>query len=180
MQALKFKLARESLFYSVEEAATLVGKVDVAIWRAWEEGNAPIPESVHEKMIDLIGWRRSIMVKFFERGKEDIAQGVKPGSKLYVTFWYERQEDFIREQNMEAIYHRPMQSAFSEIGILMQHEVALIPYDEDEFTRFLDGRERTREIREEWDQIKALEYVQKIKQSALESGDNPPRKRTLM
>lgn len=130
MMPLELQALRRYLFFSVAEAAELIGHVSPRAWQYWERGERPIPEAVAQEMRRLVGWRAEA-VRQAELAITEMSRAGADGEAAPVKLvWYPTLDDWLRGQKMPPELWRPYCSAAAEISA--RYGVAIVAPDERE------------------------------------------------
>ena len=119
MNKTELEAMRRLLFFSVAEAAELIGDVTPRSWQYWERGKREIPQDVFEKIKLLGEWRQSAIEALrSEIARANREQGGMPS--VIELRWFEAMEDWIKTPSPGGEprlpeYWRPHQSALAQI-----------------------------------------------------------------
>ena len=125
---IELQALRRHLFFSVAEAAELIGHVSPRAWQYWERGERPIPEAVAQEMRRLVGWRAEAVRQAELAITEMSRAGADGGAAPVNLVWYQTLDDWLRWQNMPPELWRPYCSAAAEISA--QYGVAIVAPDD--------------------------------------------------
>lgn len=98
---------RRLLFFSVDEAADLIGHVSPRSWQYWERGERTIPQDVADTLRFLVEWRAKAIETVESVTRE---QSRKRPIIEITSMWYATPEEWLATGRPE-IYWRPQQSA---------------------------------------------------------------------
>ncbi|MRR50809.1 MAG: DUF1870 family protein [Rhodocyclaceae bacterium] len=137
---------RRLLFFSVEEAALLIGDVSPRSWQYWERGERSIPDDVAETITRLCDWRDQAIW-----AAEETIRGQKrarKGAPDLVMVWYQTLDDWATLPQREPLLWRPQCSVVAEIAA--RHGATLVTFDGPAYAAWLGGREDTEVLRSAW------------------------------
>ncbi|MDR0587951.1 MAG: YdiL family protein [Burkholderiales bacterium] len=146
MDGNRLKMTRQSLHFPIEEIAPIVGEVDVMTWHGWESGSQPVPKYVEQRLFEMTEWRRETIKTYVISFKE----GESKGYEIFPILWYDNFEDFSREEGIPGTYFHVWQSVIAEVMMVFPEKLALVPFDREDYLKFLNGRTPTAETRNEW------------------------------
>ena len=133
---------RRLLFFSVDEAATLVGRVSVRSWQYWERGERAIPEDVRNAILHLADWR--------QRALGAARQQIKPtprGARLAMV-WYNTLDDWATLSEREPEYWRPQCSVLAELAA--EFGADLVCFNAPAYRAWLGNRKDGEPMRGAW------------------------------
>lgn len=137
---------RRLLFFSVEEAAALIGGVSPRSWQYWERGERPIPADVIETMRRLTDWR----AKALDAARKSLAglqarHGPAEGIRLV---WYQTADDFATVDGFDPLLWHPHCSVIAELAAMFGAE--LIAFNAPAYTAWLGKRKDSEALRGAW------------------------------
>jgi len=152
MDGLTLHAFRRIMFFSVEEAALYVGKVSPEAWRMYENGEAAVPEETMELVAHLLRW--------YEDTYSGMLGSIETHSHVAMT-WYATIEDWLEQPGNRKVREifslgcikamwRPCQAVVARIAADFFGKVALVKFDLDLYSRWLDGRKDNTEMRGLW------------------------------
>lgn len=133
---------RRLLFFSIEEAALLVGRASARSWQYWERGERSIPGDVSKTVLALVRWRDQALAAT----RKQIA-AMPPGAKLALV-WYNTLDDWATVEGREPEYWRPQCSVLAEVAA--EFNAALIRFDAPAYRAWLGNRKDTEAMRGAW------------------------------
>lgn len=87
LPSLDIRAVRQLMFYTVPEAAALIGKTSEQNWAAYESGEAAMPESIAELFCAILDWRKSTLM-----GSQTWLKA--HGDTNLCLLWYETLDDW--------------------------------------------------------------------------------------
>lgn len=141
MNNIELQALRRLLFFTQQEAATLVSGTSHRAWQHWEDGKRAVPLDVSESIAALANWRVLAI-----RAAHDAMQHAPDIPKVMV--YYERMVDWVGEP----IKWRPHQSACAH---LISFDVKLVAFDSVNYKQWLGDREDSSSLRGAWAAFKA-------------------------
>lgn len=139
MNAQTLQALRGLLFFSVPEAAHMIGGVGERTWRYWEGGRTAIPEDVIDTIYQLAYQRRLIINNALEVFKQTPA-----GAGIVLTY-YEHLDDWLDEP----ILWRVHCSAMAELAS-QNKNVVLSKFNSVAYNNWLNGRVDDQSLRSAW------------------------------
>jgi len=137
---------RRLLFFSVPEAATLIGRVTERSWRMWEHGERTIPNDVQESIVDLCHWRAQALTT---AEKQIAALHVRHGPAASVALlWYQSLDDWATLPGREPAQWRPQCSVVAELAA--RHGARLVAFDGPAYAQWLGQRKDSEAMRASW------------------------------
>ena len=133
---------RRLLFFSVDEAAAMIGGVSPRSWQFWERGDRTIPQDVIDTLQHLCAWRE----KAIAAGSAQIAKAPQ-GSDL-ALIWYGSADDWASMPDRAPMYWRPHCSAAAQLAA--RHGAQLVAFDAPAYAAWLGQRTDTETKRGEW------------------------------
>lgn len=119
MNKTELESLRRLLFFSVSEAAELIGGVTPRSWQYWEQGKREIPCDVSVKIMRLVKWRKSVLDALrAEIARANMEQGGMPSA--IELRWFETLDGWVQTPSPGGEprlpeYWRPHQSALAQI-----------------------------------------------------------------
>lgn len=144
---------RRLLFFSVEEAALLIGGVSPRSWQYWERGERSIPADVAETVRRLCAWRAQAIAAADSSLRELRGRGGREAALVLV--WYQTLDDWATLPGREPLQWRPQCSAIAEIAA--RHGARLVQFDGAEYAAWLGDRQDSESLRGAW----AAHHIQK-------------------
>ena len=133
---------RRLLFFSVDEAAAMIGGVSPRSWQFWERGDRTIPQDVIDTLQHLYAWQEKAIVA----GSAQIAKAPQ-GSDL-ALIWYGSADDWTSMPDRAPMYWRPHCSAAAQLAA--RHGAQLVAFDAPAYAAWLGQRTDTETKRGEW------------------------------
>jgi len=137
---------RRLLFFSVPEAAALIGGVTERSWRLWEDGGRPVPEDVADTILALIAWRAQAIATA-SAALTDLQARHGPASGAALV-WYARLDDWATLPGREPAQWRPHCSACAEM--VARHGARLVEFDGPVYAAWLGKRKDSEAMRGAW------------------------------
>lgn len=137
---------RRLLFFSVEEAALLIGDVSPRSWQYWERGERNIPADVIETVQRLCAWRAQALAGA-EAGIRDL-QGRHGPQAETVLVWYQTLDDWATLPEREPLLWRPQCSVIAELA--SRQGAGLVTFDGPAYSGWLGKRADTESARGAW------------------------------
>lgn len=137
---------RRLLFFSVPEAAVLIGGVAEQTWRRWEAGSRAVPDDVAQRVNDLVGWRDLAIGKV-----TDLIN--RSGGAGAALVWYSSMDDWASLPGREPVLFRPHQSACATLLAARDgrpHCCSLVVFNGPVYAAWLGGREDSETARSAW------------------------------
>jgi len=155
MTPTSLKALRNLLFFTVQDAAQFIAAspdqpqgVSDLVWQQWEDGSAPIPESVVTRIKELNEWRSMALDATADNIRVQMREkGGKPESIFVI--WYNRLEDWTSMPNREPVMWRLQQAVCASL-LGMFSIIKLIPFDAAAYSTWLSGRDDSESLRAEW------------------------------
>jgi hypothetical protein len=123
MNQYEIQAVRKLLFFSVEEAATLVANVQPRTWQRWEDGTRNVPEDVAHKLCDLLAWRSAAILA--AETQIDAAADLHGEAERITLFWFESLADWLGENPDKPEYWRPHQSVLAAVSAAKKCAIVL-------------------------------------------------------
>lgn len=137
---------RRLLFFSVEEAAVLIGDVSPRSWQYWERGERNIPADVIDTIERLCAWRaQAIATADAQMAELQASHGVHGKA---VLVWYQMLDDWITLPENEPQHWRPQCSVVAELAA--RHGARLVTFDGPAYAAWLGNRKDSERMRAAW------------------------------
>ena len=137
---------RRLLFFSVPEAATLIGQVTERSWRMWEHGERTIPQDVQQAIVDLCQWRAQALATAEKKIAE--IQGRHGPAASVALLWYQSLDDWATLPGREPAQWRPQCSVVAEL--VARHDAQLVAFDGPAYRQWLGHRKDSEQLRGAW------------------------------
>lgn len=139
---------RRLLFFSVEEAATLIGGVSQRSWQFWERGDRTIPEDVIEHIRSLCAWRAQALTT---AENQIAALQARHGPAASVALiWYQSLDDWTTLPGREPALWRPQQSVCAAVLAEFPDRLRLVRFDPPAYSAWLAERQDSETMRGQW------------------------------
>lgn len=138
MNGKTLQALRGFLFFTVPEAARMIGAVQERSWRRWEYDGAPVPADVQETILQLIE-ARSLMLS---NAKVEIA---KAGESDVLLTYYENIDDWLEAPIMWRVHC----SAMAKLASLGKN-IKLVAFDSVNYKNWLGEKEDNQGNRAAW------------------------------
>lgn len=137
---------RRLLFFSVDEAALLIGGVSARSWQYWERGERAIPDDVIETLRRLCLWRaQAIATADAAMADMQASHGAQAET---VLMWHQTLDDWATLPGREPLLWRPHCSVVAEIAA--RHDARLVTFDGMAYRAWLENREDSEALRSAW------------------------------
>lgn len=137
---------RRLLFFSVDEAALLIGGVSARSWQYWERGERAIPGDVVETLHHLCLWRaQAIATAVAAITDMQARHGAQAAS---VLVWYQTLDDWATLPGREPLLWRPQCSVVAELAA--HHGAQLMTFNGADYRAWLENREDSEAMRGAW------------------------------
>lgn len=143
MKGHELEALRRILFFSVTEAALLIGEVSEQAWRRWEAGSRAVPEDVAQRLRALTDWRQVAISAAIRQ----IAAA--PEGARVALIWYENFTDW-SEIPAHVVRWRPQQSVVASLAAEFAGRVVLVEFDREDYVTWLAGRPDNEAARARW------------------------------
>lgn len=143
MKSHELEALRRLLFFSVPEAAALIGGVSEQAWRRWESGARAVPEDVAARLHGLADWRQAAI----DAAVRQI--GAAPEAAVALV-WYGSLDDWATLPGREPALWRPQQSAAAALAGEFPGRVALVGFDGPAYASWLSGCPDNETARAQW------------------------------
>ena len=150
MNPTTLQAIRRLLFFTRAEAAQWIAAPSVSEeqWLRWEDGSVPLPEAVIQRLQELNDWRSTALAATADNIRQQIREkGGVPEAILIL--WYQRLEDWTSLPHREAVMWRIQQSVSAAL-MGMFNTLRPVPFDADEYCRWLNSRTDSESLRAEW------------------------------
>lgn len=137
---------RRLFFFSVEEAALLIGCVSPRSWHYWERGERNIPADVIATVERLCLWRAQALAAA-EASIADVQARQGPQSEM-VLVWYQTLDEWATLPGREPLLWRPQCSVVAELTA--RHGARLIAFDGRSYAEWLGKRKDNESLRGAW------------------------------
>jgi len=144
MKNFEIEALRRLLFFSIPEAAALIGGVSEQAWRRWEGGIRAVPADVAGRIGDLIAWRLAAI----DAAVCQIAAA--PGGADVRLLWYHSLDDWATLPGREPVLWRPQQSVIATLAGEFPGRVALVRFSGPAYAAWLAGRPDNETARSQW------------------------------
>lgn len=143
MTAIELQALRRLLFFTQQEAASLISGTSHRAWQHWEDGKRAVPADVADRMRELCDWRERAIDTTLDAIDNKIERLGEPRSIPLV--WYANMQDW----DGEPIFWRPHQSACAAL-LASEPLVRLVPFDSAAYTAWLGDRADSSAQRAVW------------------------------
>jgi hypothetical protein len=144
MNHSELEAARRLLFFSLAEAAALLGGVSEQAWRRWEAGSRPIPPDVVEAVESLMIWRDSALSESLKQIE------AAPDATRCALIWYSTLDDWDTLPDSEPILWRPHQSVVAQLASMTPDRTRLVAFDLSAYHAWLGSRADSSVLRSQW------------------------------
>ena len=144
MKSFEIEALRRLLFFSVPEAAALVGGVSEQAWRRWESGARAVPGDVAQRLRGLAMWRDSAIAT----AKNQVRDA--PADVVVALIWYGALDDWASLAGREPALWRPQQSVVAALVTESPRLVKLVSFDVPAYAAWLGGRSDSEALRGQW------------------------------
>lgn len=137
---------RRLLFFSVDEAAAMIGGVSPRSWQYWERGERTIPADVVSTVNALCAWRAKAIASAESTLSE---RKRKHGHDAdFVLIWYQTLDDWLTLSDREPILWRPQCSVVAELAA--RSGSRLVAFDSNAYAAWLENRKDSEAMRAAW------------------------------
>ena len=149
MNSPTLKALRSLLFFTMDEAASLIGNVQLRSWQYWEAGQRTIPADVIEKITSLAKWRVQA-VRAGVQAIEEMLSQLPPDAEFdpIGLVSYASVEDWMTLPDREPILWKPHCSVIAEMCACLPVQVVI--FDGPAYAKWLAGREDNEAMRSYW------------------------------
>lgn len=148
MNGTTLRALRMALGYTQQEAAILIGGVQLRSWQHWEESGKDIPDDVSEMVRWLCDWKAKAVNTALQQIEELASkQGQQPES-IHLTY-YTNENDWMTQDGAESMLWRPHCMAMAEIAA-QSELVRLIKFRPVEYRAWLGNRTDDSSARSAW------------------------------
>jgi hypothetical protein len=144
MTPVTLQALRRHLFFSVSEAAELIGGVTERSWQFWESGRRTIPADVINKIDDLCEWRNSAI----RAATQQILDADLPDGMDLVVVWYTTLDDWMSLTGRDPVLWRPQCSVIAEICSRLA--AIAVPFDSTNYFAWLGKKTDSESMRSQW------------------------------
>ena len=137
---------RRLLFFSVDEAAAMIGGVSPRSWQFWERGDRTIPADVIAIVGNLCRWR-SAAIDAAENQIYDLKARHRNPNGLTLV-WYQTIGDWATLPGRDPLQWRPQCSVIAAIAA--SHSAKLVAFDGAAYRAWLENRTDTESMRGAW------------------------------
>ncbi|MBI4997869.1 MAG: DUF1870 family protein [Rhodocyclales bacterium] len=137
---------RRLLFFSVEEAALLIGDVSPRSWQYWERGDRTIPDDVVETVQRLCAWRAQAIATAEASIRELQAHHGTQAESVLV--WYQTLDDWATLPGREPLLWRPQCSVIAELAA--RFSARLVAFAGPAYSAWLGKRKDSEALRGAW------------------------------
>lgn len=137
---------RRLLFFSVEEAALLIGDVSPRSWQYWERGERNIPADVMATIERLCAWRAQAIARA-DASIRDLQSHHGPQAAS-VLVWYQTLDDWATLPAREPLLWRPQCSVVAELA--SRYGARLVSFDGPAYRQWLGSRKDSEQLRGAW------------------------------
>lgn len=137
MNNIELQALRRLLFFTQQEAASLISGTSHRAWQHWEDGKRSVPVDVEREICKLAEWRCSAI----DAAGKAMAHA-SAGAVMRMPYY----EDMI-DWRGEPVLWRPHQSACAELYV---SGVDLVLFDSVNYHQWLTGREDSESLRGAW------------------------------
>lgn len=137
---------RRLLFFSVEEAALLIGDVSPRSWQYWERGERNIPADVTATVERLCAWRAQAVASA-EASIRDLQDRHGPQAAS-VLVWYQTLDEWATLPAREPLLWRPQCSVVAELAA--RYSARLVAFDGPAYRLWLGSRKDGESMRGAW------------------------------
>ena len=155
MTPTTLKALRTLFFFTVPEAARHIAAsktepqgVSKQCWQQWENGEAPIPQSIAARMKELNEWRSLALDATADNIRIQMKEKSGTPEAIFVI-WYDTLEDWLTLANRDPAMWR-LQQAVCAALLGMFNIVKLVRFDATNYRAWLAGREDVEALRAEW------------------------------
>ena len=143
MKSHELEALRRLLFFSVPEAAAMIGGVSEQAWRRWESGSRSVPEDVSARMQALSDWRQHAI-------DAAIRQISAAPDAAITLLWYSSLDDWATLPGRDPALWRPQQSACAAVFSEIFGRAHLVQFDAPAYSSWLSGRDDSESTRSQW------------------------------
>jgi Domain of unknown function (DUF1870) len=149
MNGSTLKALRQHLFFTQDEASTLIGGVTLRSWAFWEADKRTIPQDVIDTMRDLCAWRERAIAAFagaIEDARDSLSMDVEFEAPRLVI--YHSADDWATLPEREALLWKPHCSVVAHI--CARYRSVAVPFDAPGYALWLKGRTDSESLRGAW------------------------------
>lgn len=137
---------RRLLFFSIEEAALLIGEVSPRSWQYWERGERNIPADVVAMVRRLCEWRDQAIAGT-EAGIRDMRELHGKEANMALV-WYQTLDDWATLPGREPLLWRPQCSVAAELAA--RYGAQLVVFDGPAYAEWLGNHKDSESMRGAW------------------------------
>lgn len=137
---------RRLLFFSVDEAASMIGGVSPRSWQFWERGERHIPTDVIDRLESLCAWRANAIDASTKQIESECAEHGAPEGIALV--WYQTLDDWLTLAGRDPLMWRPQCSVAAEISA--RFDAQIIAFDGPSYAKWLGTRKDSEAMRSAW------------------------------
>jgi len=152
MSPIQLSAIRQLLFFSVQEAASLIAAtqeepngVSAALWSEWEAGKKRIPPYIEDTLVELLDYRLDAIEAASEplddEDEEDHEANI-------VALWYSSIEDFTSLPGYDPLFWRPQCSVVAEL--IATFGADAVEFDKTAYRHWLGDKEDNEPQRSNW------------------------------
>jgi hypothetical protein len=134
MNATELQALRRLLFFTQQEAASMISGTSHRAWQHWEDGKRAVPADVADRMRELCDWRERAIDTILEAVDNNIERLGEPVESIPLV-WYANMHDW----DGAPILWRPHQSACAAL-VSLNPLVRLVPFDSAAYAAWLGNR----------------------------------------
>jgi len=150
MNHVELEATRRLLFYSVEEAAQVIGNVTPEKWLNWESGKVPIPGKVEDLILDVLEEYLFHLESHIAEFEDKIHN---QGAKSVALVWYSFEDYLSRPDskfNLSPEFWRPQHAICAQLKMAYPDFVHIVKFDVVKYKKWLGTRNDSDESRGEW------------------------------
>jgi hypothetical protein len=148
MNGTTLKAIRQHLFFSLEEAARMVGSVSPQGWSRWEGGLKPVPKDAALSMRDLVKKSQQMNERLSMAIQEARANNEGDLSD-FVLITYITLDDWMTQYQAEPIDWRLHCSLVAKFAAFYPN-CRLVPFNSIEYSKWLNGKADNSAMRAQW------------------------------
>lgn len=154
MSPIQLSAIRQLLFFSVQEAASLVAAtqeqpngVSPALWSEWEAGKKRIPPYIEDTLVELLDYRLDA-IEAASEPLDDDDEDEEGHEANIVALWYSSIDDFTSLPGYDALFWRPQCSVVAEL--IATFGADAVEFDKSAYQRWLGNNEDNEQQRANW------------------------------
>ena len=149
MNGPTLKALRSLLFFTMDEAAIMIGNVSLRSWQYWEAGQRTIPTDVIDRIEWLIGWRDRAIQAGTQAIKEMLAQLPEDAESGPVSLIsYASVEDWMSLPDREPVMWKPHCAVTAAMCACLPAQIVM--FDGPAYAKWLAGRDDNETMRSHW------------------------------